>query len=79
MEVALYIVAVTLLLSLYVNRYWKTFKFLRWKLRAIDHHKRQDRLRKGLCVKCGYDLRASKERCPECGMRVPPGSDRIVT
>ena len=28
---------------------------------------RRVRVAQGLCVNCGYDLRESSERCPECG------------
>jgi hypothetical protein len=40
--------------------YWFSAEYLR--------HKRRDQYRKdGSCLRCGYDLRNSSGRCPECG------------
>ncbi len=36
-----------------------------WEGLRRDHIRKRKKL--GLCLKCGYDLRASKNRCPECG------------
>ena len=39
--------------------------FLRQPLRLLI------RRRRGWCLHCGYDIRASADRCPECGTPVP--------
>ncbi len=46
-----------------------------WQMIGYGLRRRRNRFRVGVCPRCGYDLRASPDRCPECG-EVPESAPR---
>jgi hypothetical protein len=56
--------------------YWLVALLLASILAVWAYRLRRKRiaLRRGLCPQCGYDLRATRDRCPECGT-VPPKTE----
>jgi hypothetical protein len=46
-----------------------TFGTANWWWRVRPRELALERRARGLCGECGYDLCATPERCPECGLR----------
>jgi hypothetical protein len=61
--------------------YWSLFFAVSagpWLLLSPAILRSHRRRRRGLCPSCGYDLRATPGRCPECGRAPAPAAAKIA-
>jgi hypothetical protein len=64
----------------WVVPYWAAFVVVSLPLvrGAFVVARRRHRRRHGRCVRCGYDLRETPQRCPECGQDAGSGDEAAV-
>jgi hypothetical protein len=60
-------------ISILAIPHWLLIPITFWPILTWAARKNRQRRRRktGCCLNCGYDLRDSKDRCPECGAEIP--------
>ena len=66
-------IAGTLAIPVLALLLFRVLRLLRGAVAAVSERRSHD----GRCPRCHYDLRATPERCPECGWRAPAAVDSV--